>query len=344
MELNLSGRPLRDTKRDRALFVDRAKILKLVRNTVRHRGNVIVFGQNGSGKSSLLRFLKHVLEEEDGQRVVLVEGRVAKSVTEFLGLLRDRLNAWRQMRLSEAAGAVAAGVGNFVADPRVVLRPPQTDAQTLLAELDDLRATLPEEEIIVLVDEMPSSDVARTLFGRLRDELWELPLTWCVVADERDRSSFTAPPADAFWRQVIDLEPLSAQDAKVLLRRRLGPDQPDEDTLAQIIDQAEGNPRRLLSLAHEVVVQGRAPDEVMKQQKRRQRRVEKLSEPAKRLLAELEAGGGASPSDEGLLQRLGWSRSRASQVFRELEEGGFVRATTQPGTHSRPRRFYEVKN
>jgi energy-coupling factor transporter ATP-binding protein EcfA2 len=342
MALDLSGRPLGDTKRDRGLFVNRAKAIQLIRTTLLHRGNVVVFGPNGSGKSSLLRFLKHLLEEEDEQQVVLVEGRVTQSVAEFLSLLRDRLNAWTQVRLSETPAAVAAGGGDLVAGRRFVLRPPRTDAQTLLAELDDLRATLPNEEVIVLVDEMPSPDVTRTLFGRVRDELWELPLTWCVAADERDRSAFTEPPADAFWRQVIDLEPLSAQQSRQLLRRRLG-DEIDQAALDLIIPEAEGNPRRLLNLAHQIVVEGRPPEAIVQQQRRRQRRVEKLSEPAQRLLAELEAGGGASPSDEGLLQKLGWSRSRASQVFSELENRGFVRATSKPGK-ARPRRFYELKD
>ena len=91
-----------------------------------------------------------------------------------------------------------------------------------------------------------------------------------------------------------------------------------------------------------MLVEGRPSDEIIEEQRRRQQRVERLSEPERRLLAELEAGGGASPSDEGLLKKLGWSRSRASQVFGELEKKGFVRASSQPGTHSRPRRFYEL--
>jgi energy-coupling factor transporter ATP-binding protein EcfA2 len=340
--LDLSGRPLADTKRDRALFVDQAETLQLIRTTVLHSGNVVVFGSRGSGKSSLLRFLKHLLETEDERQVVLVQGRVATSTIEFLRLLRDRLNAWSQVRVSDAAGAVAAGVGSFLADPRFALRPTQTDTQTLLDELHDFRASLPDEEMIVLVDEMPSPEATRTLFGRLRDELWELPLTWCVAADERDRSSFTEPPADAFWRRLIDLEPLSPEQSKQLLRRRLGPNEANGAALDQIIHEAEGNPRRLLNLAHEMLVEGRPSDEIIEEQRRRQQRVERLSEPERRLLAELEAGGGASPSDEGLLKKLGWSRSRASQVFGELEKQGFVRASSQPGTHSRPRRFYEL--
>jgi predicted transcriptional regulator len=61
------------------------------------------------------------------------------------------------------------------------------------------------------------------------------------------------------------------------------------------------------------------------------------------LLAELDAGGPAGPSDEPLLRKLQWSRSRASQVFNELEENGLVRASEKPSKSGRrPRRVYEA--
>jgi DNA-binding PadR family transcriptional regulator len=40
--------------------------------------------------------------------------------------------------------------------------------------------------------------------------------------------------------------------------------------------------------------------------------------------------------------KLGWTRGRASQVFRELEQQGLVRSLERPGTRGRPRRLYEV--
>jgi hypothetical protein len=135
---------------------------------------------------------------------------------------------------------------------------------------------------------------------------------------------------------------LTPAQSEELLRRRLEGEQPS-DALEWIVENADGNPRRLLSLAHDVIVEGSDPSELMTKQREREAKEEQLSEPARRLLAELEAGGPASPSDEGLLQRLGWSRARASQVFGELLEHGLVRASTAPSAGSRPRRLYEVE-
>lgn len=320
--IELSGRPLRDTRRDRELFVDREAELQAIRAALGHGGNVLVLGARGSGKSSLLHYVQHLLEVEDARPVVAVDGRAATTAPEFLALLRDRLD---------------------VVGSKDTHWSPWTETQTLLGALTEMRAALPEEETVVLVDEMPSAEAARTLFGRLRDELWELPLTWCVAADVRDRGAFTEPPADAFWRKIVELPPLTPVQSEELLRRRLDGEQPSPDALEWIVENADGNPRRLLSLAHEVLLEGSDPSELMTKQRERSAKVEQLSEPASRLLAELEAGGPASPSDEGLLQRLGWSRARASQVFGELLEHGLVRVSTAPSAGSRPRRLYEVE-
>ena len=59
------------------------------------------------------------------------------------------------------------------------------------------------------------------------------------------------------------------------------------------------------------------------------------------LLAELEnSGEPLSPSDEALLQRLGWTRERAGQVFRVLEEAGIVDSTQERQARGRPRKLY----
>ena len=58
------------------------------------------------------------------------------------------------------------------------------------------------------------------------------------------------------------------------------------------------------------------------------------------LLNELMDLGPVSASDERLLERLGWTRARAAQVLKQLEEAGLVVVTDEaadgPG---RPRRL-----
>lgn len=342
MPIELSGRPLRDTRRDRALFVDRDQTVDLSEKTLRNGGNVLLVGARGSGKSSLLRMIAHKLDEDE-RRAVVVDGRAAASTEEFLALLRDRLGAWTTVPLGDTASTIASAAAGLLAAPQLVLRPPPSDTQALLGQLRDIARSLPAEgDTIVLVDEMPSPQAAHTLFGRLRDELWELPLVWLVAADERDAGLYREPPADAFWQRVVAIPGLDESVAAELLRRRLGEEELPDAVLQQLIEAADGNPRRLITLAYNVVAEGADPSALLEGDRELQERIKKLPEPAKRLLAEVEANGAASPSDEGLLKKLGWTRSRASQVFRELEQQGLVRALERPGTRGRPRRLYEV--
>lgn len=342
MTTELSGRPLRDTRRDRALFVDRDQTIEVAEKALRNGGNVLLVGQRGSGKSSILRMVAHNLGE-DKRRRVLIDGRTAASTFDFLVLLRDQLGAWARLPLGEAATTLTSAAVSMLEAPQVVVRPTPTDTQKLLTELRAIARNLPADgETIVLVDEMPSPQSAHTLFGRLRDELWELPLVWLVAVDERDAGLYREPPADAFWQRVVTIPGLDPDAAAELLRRRLDDDQLPPAVLEELVRAANGSPRRLIALAYDVVVEGADPNSLMRQDQELQDRLEDLSEPAKRLLAEVEANGAASPSDEGLLKKLGWTRSRASQVFRELEKQGLVSALDRPGSGGRPRRLYEV--
>jgi energy-coupling factor transporter ATP-binding protein EcfA2 len=343
MAVELSGRPLRNTRRDRALFVNREPTIAAAAKTARSGGNVLLVGSRGSGKSSLLRMLGHALDAEQQTKTAVVDGRAAGSALEFLTLVRDQLGAWDRRPLGEVASTLATAAGAFLESPQVSLRPTPGETQTLLGQLREIGRSLPENgQRVVLVDEMPSPQSAHTLFGRLRDELWELPLVWVVAADERDVGLYRQPPADAFWQRVATIPDLEPAAAAELLRRRLGESELTDDTVERLVAAADGNPRRLIALAHDVVVEGADATALLERDQQLQQTIEQLAEPAKRLLSELEANGPASPSDQGLLTKLGWTRSRASQLFQQLEKQGLVRALERPGSGGRPRRVYEV--
>lgn len=309
--------------------MDREEELEVAAGTVLRGSNVLVMGIRGIGKSSFLSRLEWQLEQ-DGSTVIALDGRLAESAHDFLQLLVHRLATHGTLPLSDA--------------PRPNANMPANGAQLLLDDLRGLRDVLQTDvTTVVLVDEVPSPEVGRTLFGRLRDELWELPLAWVVAADAAQRASFIEPPADAFWTRIVELGPFDERAARELLHRRLDKGQLSNDVVDTLLGQASGNPRTLISLAHDVALEGRATQAVVAEQQRREDTAAALGAPARRVLDELEAHGPASASDAAFLQRLSWTRGRAAQVLRELERAGLVTASSRPGKAGRPKRIYEVK-
>ena len=295
--MTLSGRPLLDTEPDHRLFAGRDEELDRLVSLVRAGVNTLVVGERGSGKTTLLRQLVYTMRQQDPARApVFVEGRLADTPRDFLDLTRARLGL-------PPAGA---GTGDLVELPALVA---------------SLREAVEDERRVVLVDEL-APDIAATIFGRLRDEVWQVPLTWVVATTPDDSVVLRTPPADAFFESVVPLDGLTADEQRELLVARLGEEGAE---IARQID--EGNPRRLLALARAARETGTSPAEQQEAMARRQAEIAKLGRPATMLMSELESLGPASASDERLLQRLGWTRSRAVQVFRELEDAGFVTAS-----------------
>jgi hypothetical protein len=311
----LGGRPLLDTTPDQELYVARPTVEEQLLSALRRDLNALVLGPRGSGKTTLLRHLQFGLRAS-GARGIFVEGATPADLRGFVELVRHRVRA---------GGAEL---------------PPPARAEEPLVEL--LEGLAPRDEVdagwILLVDSMPSPADAHTLFGRLRDEIWRLPYTWIVAAEEEDRSVYLTPPADAFFDVVCSLPPLEPAEQLELLSGRLA----DETIAASELVGATGNPRELVALARAALRFERAPADLLRARAAHERSVRRLGRAAEMLLGELEAAGPASASDQRLLRRLGWTRERAAQVFKLLEREGMVTSSLEKGRAGRPRKVYEV--
>src|SRR5207237_290633 len=91
-------------------------------------------------------------------------------------------------------------------------------ARNLLIPSAPRQGINPTDRRVLLIDEPPSGEIGHTLFGRLRDEVWQLPFLWVVAIDEHQRAALTRPPADAFFPVVLELKPLDPKDALELLQ------------------------------------------------------------------------------------------------------------------------------
>lgn len=289
------GRPLLDTKPDAALFAGRGSELDRLLPAARAGRNVLVVADRGAGTTSLLhQFARHARRTRP---VLTPRFRNAATARTPTDLLRG-----------------------LFGDPD---RPPTPSGPyPAFGEYHDLPAGT-----VAIVDNI-SADLARDLFGRLRDEVWAIPATWVVSCPTHQQAAILEPPADAFFDVVLTVGHLSEIEARDLLVRRGAP----ADRLAELVTAGGGNPRQLIR-ALGAAESGERPATA---------RRARLSRPAAMLLGELDSLGSASASDAELQHRLGWTRSRLTQVFRELLAAGMVTAGQVKGGIGRPRTVYRV--
>jgi DNA-binding transcriptional ArsR family regulator len=326
----LSGRPLFATAADAELYVPLRDVELRLERAVDRGLNTLILGDRGSGKTTLVQQL--LLRRREGHQsppAVFIDGSLAHTVMDVIELLRDQLG-------------VAAHVGETLAQNLQSALKPTTpgvrDSRLILSRLRPLRDVAPA---LVVLDGLVDADIVDLLFGRLRDELWALPFSWVVTADTSQRSRFLTPPADAFFETTILLRGLNADEQRDLLRRRLGD---DWRTARPLIGEERGNPRRLLTAARETVVGNRPVEEVVGAAAGRAERAAQIGRAASMVLVELEnLERPVAASDAELLQRLGVTRERASQVLKQLEQHGLVESFSEPAERGRPRKLYRLR-
>ena len=329
---DLTGRPLLASALDEELFVDREHELEVLERASRARLNALVLGDRGIGKTSLLHRLESRVVDQPEQVPVFVEGtRRVERPEDLLLLVAARLGAG-QAQLSPLDELM-----QFVGK-----RPARTSTEAILTALTAIREGLGDASLrpLLILDELPSGEIAHVLFGQLRDELWSLPLTWVVAAEAGEQAGYLRPPASAFFETVITIDPLTDEQALDLLRRRV-PEDVSESLLRDIVAAADGNPRRLINLVRDAVLEGRSVAATAVSRARRDELADELGDAASRAVAYLDANGPASASDERMLAELGWSRSRATQVLRELERAGLASPMSERSDRGR-RKVYAL--
>ncbi len=304
-DLDLSGRPLTGSPADQRRFVDRKEEFDRTWQSLSLRANVLLVGDRGSGKTSFLRKLEATINASDELgEATYVDGSSVDTLERLIGAVqRGLVSRGLELEQRETAVDVLAG-----------LRP--LAVQSLFPPT-------------VLLDQ-PLPDIAHTLFGRLRDEVWQLPYTWVVSVDTVDQPRVARAPADAFFGATVVLGALSDRSALALLHHYIDK-RLDADALETLVDLADGSPRRLISLARTALVEGVPVSELLKQHLHQEELLAQASPPAQELARYLADAGPRSASDADLLSHFGWTRNRAVQVFNELARLGIATGRVEKG-------------
>lgn len=324
----LEGRPLYATAADRDYFVAPAVWSQLF-GAARRGFNLLLSGPRGVGKTTTLRQVELELRDGGHERSpVFVDATAAQSPLGLVELVREAMRG-RPSELRTLAEQAA-----FTA--RLLTDRQPGEASTYLVRL--VRDLGQEPPHTILVDASGAGEAVYQLFGRLRDELWQLDHRWVVAVDAEELRVALRPPADAFFDVQLSLTKLSDEELSEILRRR-GADL--SDAAAQEITRlSEGNPRAALSAARQATIEGAKPGQVVAERLWRQEEASRLGRAPAMLMVELEDLGAASASDKALLDRMGWTRERASQVLSELEQAQLVTSTLERQERGRPRKVF----
>lgn len=303
----LGSRPLLAIRSDKPLFVDRVKERARIASALGYGWNVLVVGERGSGKTSLVRQLW--LQEPMHRDVVFVSAA---------GTNGDPVEVLRRV-VAELDRPMASEPGDLAA---------------LLAALPPTGE--PDKPVVVLDD--VTGPLGHTLFGTLRDDLWEVGVQWLAVTDDVQAGVLLQPPANAFFEAVVHLGPMSPSELEELVRLRLQDREEDlPPGVMKALSVAAGNPRRALGEVRQILLTGDAGH------RDRESVLAELGRPAHMLYVELLDLGPVSASDQDLQERMGWTRPRLVQVLNELERAGLVVATTAPSSGAgRPRKLYST--
>ena len=310
----LGQRPLTASDADHRLFADRSSELQRVSRALDLGLNAYVHGPPGSGRTS---FLRQVERGRSKARYVRLHG--FETLTDRLDEIERALtgsNALERHRpspLPEMFRAFSTTEVKVAADPLRFLR---RTAKSSTAEL----------RLVVLVDDLDQKE-CHELFGRLRDDLWELPIQWVVAGS----SPSLDPPADTFFDAVVGLLPLDHEGLQELVRRRAASGTPEEGSLLMsvadsVIDTvAPCTPRRALSVLRDLYLSDDLA-EATSQLSNLQSARAGLKPTANKLLDALIHHGPTYAGDAELLAEVGVTRSRVVQLLAELEADGLVTA------------------
>ena len=320
----LSGRPLLATEADRRYLIPRRETDSIVRDA-RRGMNVLVLGERGIGKTTLLREVSNQLSA-DGAAVVYLDGHALDT---------SSLEIMRAVDDAIGGGSLAVAIARR-ARPRISDMPAELRVEEAHQIIRRLAAAHRERTVFILLDD-PSPGRTFALFGRFRDELWQTGLIWIVSGDIHRRHEYAKPPADVFFDRTVEIAPFDQAQQLELVRRRLS-DGDDGSLLGVTVES--GNPRALLTAVRDALAQGGDLGSVLADRARRQRRADGLGRVESMVLAELEDGSEVSAADAEWLDRLGVSRQRAQQALAKLETSGLVRSDQVRGPTGRPRKVY----
>jgi energy-coupling factor transporter ATP-binding protein EcfA2 len=183
-------------------YVARPAVEEVLVEAVEMSRGVLLVGPAGSGRTTTLNWLARKLP---GRTVARVDAALTDTPAALLEAIR--------VALVSALGGVDTAGGRGLSESPVVGQA-TTEPVRLQAMARQLRGV---PNAVVIIDNLVDPSVIRTIFGGLRELLWETRYTYVCSARPQDVPVFLAPPADSFFRRRVPLTPLTDDELERML-------------------------------------------------------------------------------------------------------------------------------
>ena len=341
--LQISQRPLSGSELDQELFVGRVAELARLRQAMDMGFNVLLLGERGIGVTSLVHHCSALIHDEEPPppfRCHIVDGGAARDIRELVTAIRQVLESGKSL------------LEHSIAQGLYSTRLYQGTYSNPITELREQAYATRDQNFgfdpTIIIDNMNDTKLAHDLFGRQRDDLWEIPFKWVICGRLSRRTEYLTPPADAFFDTELILEPLDDSVAKSLLEARINSTNSTDvenaekirSHLYQIIRQGNGNPRQLLNEARSITLQeqsNKGADEHIFTY------AATLTDTEESVLQYLQSRGPTSASDLEFQDYIDVTRERLTQVLRQLENNGLVFSFFDKSGAGRPRKYYSSR-
>lgn len=333
----LSQRPLTASDVDASLAIDRSGLIEQVTGALRRGRNTLVLGESGSGRTSLLQMCAAKLRAF-GYQVAIVDAEPWETCRELVKAIESALGQdRREQSFTYTVGPYRSTFHSAQPVEHTVPRQlNETDLQTLGA------LAKRGKHWVVILDNL-FGEFGHDLFGRFRDVVWPMAITWVAAVDSND-GAVLRPPADVFWEKQVSLGPLAESDVRKIIARRVDvadQDDPDVPVLVANVERITSQlvaptPRDVIA-AMAATVDGEGEGIVAGDATRMGLAHAAGGRRAAMALYELEAlGRPAHAGDHELVRAFGLSRARISQLLNALESARLIRSFDQGR-----RRLYE---